>query len=379
MTSEELLGLALSQELEHALILLDANARVVGWYAGATNVLGYSADEMLGQPLDRIFTPEDLARGELALELKSAAAYGKSEDDRWHVRKDGIRIWVSGIVTALRDAAGELVGFTKIMRDRTDLRGHVSTLENRLALAAAGDEQRHTVLGTLAHELRNPLGPLVNAAHLIQLAVSDKPEVTYSVKVIQRQVQFIDQLVKDLLELTRVNVGKVQPHFRRTTLRSITDNAIETCSAALGEKKQTARVFMPDEVPLNADPVRLQQVLVNLISNSSKFSPPGATIWIKATVDGNHVVIRVEDRGQGIPTELLPRIFDLFTQAGSEENVGTSHGLGLGLALVKSFVEMHHGTVQARSEGAGKGAEIIVRLPLTQSPGPTDGERSDAT
>jgi signal transduction histidine kinase len=120
-------------------------------------------------------------------------------------------------------------------------------------------------------------------------------------------------------------------------------------------------------ITLEADALRLQQVLVNLIGNASKFSPDGGKIWIKATVEGDEAVLRVEDRGRGIPSELLPHIFELFTQstAPSRDDAARS-GLGLGLTLVKSFVELHHGTVQARSEGVGKGAEISVRLPLKQ-------------
>jgi PAS domain S-box-containing protein len=362
-SAAELLSLALEQEQEHALILLDADARVVAWYRAATRALGWECDEMLGQTLERIFTPEDLARGDLDWEVRAATSYGKAEDDRWQVRKDGIRIWASGIMTGLRDDAGNLVGFVKILRDRTDVRSQIETLQARISDASHAEHEKHVLLGTLAHELRNPLGPLSNAAHIIRLAAPDKPQITSSIQIIQRQVRFIESLVQDLLEATRVGVGKVKLHYDSMELRTIIDNALETCSATLADREQTVEVLMPDTLRLDADSVRLQQVLVNLLTNSSKFSPRGGRIWVKVTVEGHEVVVRIEDHGKGIPPELLPRIFELFTQAGDEgQNSGA--GLGLGLGLVKAIVEMHGGTVQARSEGEDKGTEIIVRLPL---------------
>src|SRR5215210_3808326 len=149
MTDTHLLELALAQEKEHAIILLDADALVVGWYPGAIRVLGWEPDEMRGQTLDRIFTPEDLARGDLDWELRTARSYGKAEDDRWQVRKDGQRIWVSGVLTALSDAQGQLVGFSKILRDRTDIRSHVEALQNRLSKALRAENDKHVLLGTL--------------------------------------------------------------------------------------------------------------------------------------------------------------------------------------------------------------------------------------
>jgi len=312
MDVRALLKLALTQQSDHALILLDPAGRVVAWSGGARNVLGYTESEMLGQSLEPLFTPEDIARGEVAHELRSARTYGKAEDDRWQVRKDGLRIWANGILTALREG-GELVGFVKILRDRTDLRGQLDTLQNRLQAAAKAEEHRHLLLGTVAHELRNPLGPLANAATLIAAAVPDNPAVIRSTKLIERQVGYISQLLNDMLDLTRVHAGKVQPHFERINLGTVIQNALETCGAALRDKQQSAEVLLPGDITLEADPTRLQQVLVNLVSNSSKFSSAGTKIWVKVTVEGEEVVVRVEDKGKGIPSELLPCIFDLLT------------------------------------------------------------------
>jgi PAS domain S-box-containing protein len=367
MRGDGLLELALEQEQEHALILLDSDARVVSWSWAAVRTLGWQREEMLGETLERIFTPEDIARGDLDWELRAARSYGQAEDDRWQVRKDGVRIWANGVLTALRDERGSVAGFVKILRDRTDVRSQLETLQARLVEASRAEHEKHVLLGTLAHELRNPLGPLSNAAQVIRLCAPDEPQIAGSVQIIQRQVRFIESLIKDLLEATRVGVGKVRLHYDCVELRRVIDDAIETCSATLNDRGQTVEVLMSDGLRLDADPVRLQQVIVNLLTNSSKFTSPGSRIWIKVTVEGDEVVLRVEDHGKGIPAELLPRIFELFTQAGAEgENEG--HGLGLGLGLVKAIAELHGGSVQAKSDGKDKGTEVIVRLPLAPRP-----------
>ena len=360
-----LLECALAQEREHALILLDSNAHVVTWYPGARNVLGYEPAEMAGETLHRIFSADDLARGELDLEFRAATSYGKYEADRWHVRKDGIRIWTTGVTTAVRNDHDVLIGFMKVLRDRTDLRGQLDALQSRVESAARSESEQHVVLGTLAHELRNPLGPLRNAAAVIRALAADQPKIASSLEIIDRQVRFIESVIEDLLESTRAGVGKTALHYETVQLADVVAKALETCSIGLTERMQSAEVLLPEGLTIEADPVRLQQVLVNLVQNASKFSPVGNSIWIKASVDTDEVVIHIEDHGQGIPSELLPKIFDLFTQA-RPEGAGREHalGLGLGLGLVKSLVELHGGTVQARSEGVGKGTEIIVRLPV---------------
>jgi PAS domain S-box-containing protein len=366
-TEEALFALACDQETEHALVFLDAQQRVVGWRGAATKLFGYSAEEMHGATLERLFTPEDRARGEIANEYKTALSYGRADDDRWLVRKDNVRIWVSGVMTVLRRANGRLAGFSKIFRDRTEVRGQLETLRNRLDAALQSDNRKNIFIATLAHELRNPLGPLANAAHIIRRSSVDKTEIACPVTIIERQVHFIERLVSDMLDVTRVDTGKINLNLATVELRQVIGAAIETCSTQLEDKRQTIEVLMPASISLEADAIRLQQVLINLIGNASKFSPTASKIWIKATVEGDEAVVRVEDRGRGIPGELLPHIFELFTQARAPSRDHASNsGLGLGLTLVKSFVELHHGTVQARSEGVGKGAEITVRVPLKQ-------------
>ena len=364
---EALFALVREQETEHALIVLDPQRRVVAWRGAATKLFGYSAEEMRGATLDRLFTPEDRTRGEVTNEYETALSYGRADDDRWLVRQDNVRIWASGVLSVLRTHDGGVAGFSKIFRDRTEVRGQLDTLKNRLDAALQADHRKNVFIGTLAHELRNPLAPLANAAHIIRLSPLDKVQIDCSLRIIERQVHFIEGLVSDMLDVTRIGTGKIVLNRDVVELRQVLEAAIETCSTQLEDKRQVVNVLMAASITLEADALRLQQVFVNLIGNASKFSPADTKIWIKATVEGVEAVVRVEDSGRGIAGELLPHIFELFTQAIEPPRDQAIHsGLGLGLTLVKSFVELHHGTVQARSEGVGKGAEFTVRLPLKQ-------------
>lgn len=363
---ERLLELALAQEQTHALLLLDTEARIVGWLAGAARVLGYGQEEMLGHGLDRLLAPEDLARGSLASELRAAHANGGVASERWLVRKDGKRVFASGVLTPLEDDDGRIAGYALVVRDRTDQQDRWQSLQSRAERAAHLEHGEHVALGTLAHELRNPLGPLMMAAHTIRMLAADAPRIGACVQIIERQVRFIENVVRDLLESTRVGLGKVQLHYQEVPLRQVVDGALETCSTILDGQGQRVHVTMPEQLALEADAVRLQQVIVNLVVNAAKFSPPGSAIRLVARRCDRELDLRVGDDGRGIAPEMLSQVFEPFAQTGGDE---AGDGLGLGLALVRSIVETHGGSVQAASDGHGKGTEITVRLPLARPEG----------
>lgn len=366
----ELLRLLLDQGTDHAVILLDAEGVVVGWLPGAEYTLGYTEAEMVGRPLSVLFTPEDQARGADAHELTVARADGRAEDDRWHVRRDGTRIWANGVLTSLRDAAGVVVGFGKLLRDRTDLRAQVETLTKAA-------ERHKAFLGTLAHELRSPLSALSNAAHLLKLPAATDDQRAATVRVVERQVQLLSRLVEDVLDVTRVGTGKVDLRLRVLPLEEVLTRTGDACRPAAERRGLKFKLLLlPTPTLVEADPDRLEQVVGNLLGNAIKYTPDGGSVWVKATVEGAEAVFRVEDTGVGVGADMLPRIFDLFTQEAS--SLGRSQGgLGLGLPLVRELVELHGGTVQVRSEGRDKGSEFTVRLPLFRAPdeGPADPQR----
>jgi PAS domain S-box-containing protein len=354
-TPDDLLRLLIDQLRDYAVVLTDPAGTVVGWRGGAEHVFGYAAREIVGRPASVLFTPEDLARGADRHEMAVAAADGRAEDDRWHVRKDGTRIWAVGVLVPLRDPAGRTVGYGKVLRDRTDVKEQIDALAN-------ANRRKDAFLGTLAHELRNPLAPILNAVHVLRATAGEA--AARPLDVIDRQVAAIRRLVDDALDAVRLGVGKLRLNRRPVGLNEAVGRAADDCRAAAAARRQALRVFpLPAETPLDADPDRLHQALANLITNAVKYTPDGGRIWVKATVEGDEAVVRVEDTGVGIGADALPRLFELFTQEEASLDRAAG-GLGLGLPLVKAVVEGHGGTVQVRSEGPGKGSEFTVRLPL---------------
>ena len=366
LSLSDLLQLLLAQGTDHAVILLDPAGAVVGWLPGAERTFGFTAAEMLGQPLSVLFTPEDRERGADTHELTVARADGRAEDDRWHVRKDGTRVWANGVLTSLRDDAGTVVGFGKLLRDRTDVRAHVEALANAV-------ERNKAFLGTLAHELRNPLSALSNAAYLLRLSPAADDRQAAVVGVVERQVQLLRRLVEDVLDVTRVGTGKVELRRRVVPLEEVLARAGDACRPAAERRRLELKLLlMPTPTLVDVDPDRLEQVAANLLGNAIKYTPDGGSVWLKATVEGTEAVFRVEDTGVGVGADMLPRIFDLFTQEAS--SLGRSQGgLGLGLPLVRELVELHGGSVQVRSEGRDKGSEFTVRLPMYRAPAEGSG------
>jgi two-component system CheB/CheR fusion protein len=365
-SADELLRLLLEQAREHAVILLDRQGQVVAWLGGAEYIFGYQPEEMLGQSVSHLFTPQDVERGISDHEMAVALRDGRSEDDRWQLRKDGSRFWASGALLVLRDAQGQAVGFGKILRDRTDVRAQIEALENRVKSLQRADEQKNVFLATLAHELRNPLMPLSSALELIRTAALADASLEFAVRMIGRQVDFIQRLVDDLLDATRLRTGKLQLKLEPLELSSVIDRVVDICRPGVQQRRQDLRVILPEApIVLQADGARLQQIFVNLLQNSVKYTPEGGLIWIKATIEGLEAVVRIEDTGIGIPGELLPRIFEMFTQE-TPAAADAMGGLGIGLTVVNELVALHGGTVQVqvRSEGRNKGSEFTVRLPL---------------
>lgn len=349
-----------SQSLDHAFVLLDPDGVVLAWRGAAEALFGYTEAEAVGQPIALLFTEEDKAIGLPAFERRVALSAGRSEDDRWHVRKDGLRMWVSGIVTPLRDGDA-LLGFAKVMRDRTDLRGQLDTLRNRVAAQSRRLADRDAIFARVMHEMRNALGPIDNAATVIERS-ADPAVGRLAVSVIQRQGGVLQRLVGDLAEAARIDAGKLTLRLRPVELGGVLTLAVEAVRAHALRRRQSLTALIPDgPLTIEADPERLHQIVFNLLDNAIKYTPEGGAVWLKCTTEDQDVVVRVEDTGIGIPPELLPVIFDLFTQESPDDAEG---GYGVGLALVKDLASAHHGSVEVRSEGRGKGAEFTLRLPL---------------
>ena len=364
-TSEQLLTRLIEQGSDHAIILLDPNGTIVGWLAGAEKTFGYATAEVLNRNVAILFTPEDNAREVSAHELQVARTNGRAEDDRWLLRKDGGRFWASGISTALRDN-GELVGFGKVLRDRTEWREQIETAQNRVRSLVETNDKLRTFIALLSHEIRNPLNVIQNAMAI--LAKSGAEGTGSIVELVKRQIKFMVRLVEDLQETSRAGVSKVTLRRERIALQTVLEQAAEAVRPHTERRNQTFHVILiRAPLTVDIDPARIHQAMTNLLENAVKYTPDGGTIWLKCTVEIDEAVVAVEDNGVGIDKDDLPGIFELFTQvnpSASSVQEGLGAGLGLGLSLVKELVTLHGGSVQVRSPGRNLGSQFIVRLPL---------------
>ena len=354
---EEQYALLMECVTDYAIFLMDTDGRVAAWNAGAERIFGYTEEEALGLPFAQFFTPEDRERDLHEKELQAAVKHGRATDDKWHVRKDGTQFWVSGITTALRDEDGNLHGFAKMTRDRTE---HKQIQE---ALKEA-DRRKDEFLAVLAHELRGPLAPVANSVQLLRLHGSGHPIADEARDTIERQVKQLTRLVDDLLDISRIKQGKFAIKKQPVELAQVAAQAVETSRPLIDARQQRLSVTLPARpVWLEGDLARLTQVFGNLLVNSAKYTPEGGQIWYSAEQEDDQVRVCVRDTGLGIASEMLPKIFDLFAQVNREKN-NDQAGLGIGLSLVKSLVEMHGGSVTAHSDGLGQGCEFVVCLPL---------------
>jgi PAS domain S-box-containing protein len=539
--SEERLGLLIEGVQDYAVFLIDPSGHVSGWNSGAERLLGYEAEEIIGQPLSQLFTPEDRLTGKPERELETAKTTGRASDDGWLIRKDGSRFWASGLTMALQNRS--LRGYVKVVRDLSErkqaeekvagllarerqqaarlvqvaaasltihsalsvdsvlrviteearriidthqsvssmtvneqwaqainaialsdkyaqwrtydtkpdgsgiyavvcrtnkpmrltqaeleahparrrfgkevanhppLRGWLAApfvgrdgrnlgfiqvsdkvdgsdftaddeaILMQLAYIASvaienarlvdnlleADRRKDEFLATLAHELRNPLAPIRNALQTMRLAGNSGLIMEQARTMMERQLTQLVRLVDDLLDVSRITRGKVELRKEWIELAAVVQSAVETSRPLIEASGHELTVTLPPEsIHLDADLTRLAQVFSNLLNNAAKFTEQGGHIWLTAERHGGEVVVKVRDTGLGIPVEMLPKIFEMFTQV--DRSLERSQGgLGIGLTLVKRLVEMHGGSVEARSDGPGKGSEFTVRLPVAMA------------
>lgn len=258
---------------------------------------------------------------------------------------------VQAFIVSLADLASRAI-------DRSRL---LDQLRASLAASSAADQRKDEFLAMLGHELRNPLSPIVSAVELLARAGDRAAVREQTVDVIRRQVRQMIRLVDDLLELSRVRHGLIELQVERVDLVSVAREALETVRAQAEQKQHTLVERWPQEpLHVEADGGRVQQIVINLLTNAVRYTPEGGRVEISAADHGDWVLLEVRDNGVGIEPEFLPRVFELFTQGGTRRS---GSGLGLGLALVKQLAQLHGGSIEARSEGSGRGASFVLRLP----------------
>ncbi len=357
------------QVKDYAIFAMDENCRATTWNNGVLEVLGFEETEFIGQDIRQlIFVPEAIELGIPKAEFETAAALGSASDDRWMMRKGGTRFWASGITSAVRDDQGNVVGFSKVMRDLTDQKRDEDELAALATKQSESTRRMSEFMATLAHELRNPLAPIRNAIDLMGMS-SLSPENEELRALLDRQVVHVIRLIDDLLDVSRIGRGKIILQREIVDLRVAIQSAIEASGTFIQEKKQKLTLNICNrDVQVNVDPARITQVVTNLLNNASRYTDQSGEIQLTLTMDsedGEHgsAVMSIKDNGIGISADRLDEIFQMFAQV--DDSLGRGHaGLGIGLTLVKTLVELHRGTVIAQSDGVGQGSLFTVRIPL---------------
>jgi PAS domain S-box-containing protein len=358
--SEERFRLLVEGVQEYAIFMLDPRGNVASWNRGAEMIKGYAASEVIGSHFSRFYTPEAILQGKPAWELQMATRYGSVEDEGWRVRKDGSRFWANVVITSLRDRTGALRGFAKVTRDMTERR-RVEELEQ-------ADRQKDEFLALLAHELRNPLAPIRTSLDVLRRRDAPAAALDQAGQIAERQLRHMARLLDDLLDVSRIREGTIELRREKVSVSALIRSAGEAAQPFMDERGHRFIVEEPqEEMWVEGDHVRLEQVLGNLLNNAAKYTDTRGEISLSAERTEGSVFIRVRDTGIGIDPMMLSRVFDLFVQAERRTELSAG-GVGIGLSLVKRLVELHGGRVEAFSAGPGRGSEFVVRLPAAAPP-----------
>jgi PAS domain S-box-containing protein len=354
--SEERFRLLVESVVDYAIVTLDEDGMITSWNSGAERINRYTGPEIIGRHFSRLFPPEDIRANKPWRQLAMARERGRVNDESWRIRSDGTQYWANNVIAALPETETRRRAYYMVTQDLS---------QRRHAEALADTAQRmHEFIAMLAHELRNPLAPIRNAVALMARRNVEDPLVEAMRQTIDRQSQNLTRIVDELLDVNRVARGQFTIEKQAIDLRDVLARAVETSRPLIDSRAHRLHVSIADQpIECFGDPMRLAQVVVNILNNAAKYTPDGGDIWLSAQRQGARVELRVRDNGRGIERDQIDRVFDLFMQV--DPNAGSAlGGLGVGLALVRRIVELHGGTAQATSEGLGKGSEFIVRLPL---------------
>jgi PAS domain S-box-containing protein len=379
--SEERFRLLIEGVADYAIFMLDPNGRVSTWNSGAERIKGYTAGDIIGQHFS-IFYPQDVRESRWPdHELQEAAEKGKFIDTGWRLRKDGTRFWANVTITALRDDAGQLLGYAKLTRDLTEAK-RVEAMEsanqqrdelldaerNARMTAQRATRLKDEFLATLSHELRTPLSAILGWTQLLLRGAAPKgpDEQKRAIEVIDRNARAQVKLIDDLLDLSRVMTGKLRLDLHQVSFASVVEAAVDSARPSADVKGIRLKAILGSSSQdiVSADSARLQQVVWNLLTNAIKFTPKGGQVQVLLQRVNSHLELSVSDTGIGIPANFLPHVFDRFSQKDSSTTRAFG-GLGLGLAICKQLVELHGGVIRVASQGEGRGATFFVQLPLS--------------
>jgi PAS domain S-box-containing protein len=361
--TEEQFHILVDSVEEYAIYMLDSTGNVLTWNSGAERIKQYDAEEIIGKNFACFYTAEDVAAEKPQHNLREAARRGSIRDQGPRVRKDGSIFQAEIVLTALRDSSGNVRGYSKVTRDITDqIRSREFEAEKIAAEKAS--KAKDDFLAALSHELRTPLTPALAAANYLASNASKVPaEFAEDLEIIKRNVRLQARLIDDLLDLTRITRGKLQLHLEPVDANAVVRDAIEIANSAILSKKLSVSTELDAEKHhIRGDSIRLQQIFWNLINNAVKFTPSGGQIAVRTYNDNaGHFRFEITDNGIGIERERLASIFTPFEQA--DPSVSRQFGgLGLGLAISRHLIDLHHGRIEAESRGRSFGTTFKITL-----------------
>jgi len=393
LPDQDLYRLLVQEVKDYAIFMLDPNGIVMTWNTGAQRLKGYTAAEVIGQNFSIFYTEEDRTGDKPTRELIVAARDGRVEDEGWRIRKDGSRFWANVVISAIHDDSGVLRGFCKVTRDMTkerntelELREAHANMEKHVAERTAelsdvnrelehANRTRDEFLATLSHELRTPLTAIVGWVHMLRAGGLKDQQVKHALEVINRNLDAQTQLIDDLLNISRIILGKLKIEPQLVFPAPVVEEALESVKPSIEAKQLRLEIDVDETLgPIRLDPVRFRQIVWNLLSNAVKFTPREGAVRVTLKRIEGHAVFSVSDTGEGIAPEFLPYVFDRFRQADSSRS--RKHGgLGLGLSIVRHLVELHGGSVSVESAGTGLGCTFSINFPIPVFTGEGTAER----
>ena len=365
-----------------AVIATDAQGVVRFMNPVAEQLTGWSQQEAQGRSSDEVFR---IAHEDTQEAVESPVRQVLRERKIVGLANHTVLLSRTGAACPIEDSGApiygsdeSLVGVVLVFRDATIQRSAQRALVASEAASREADHRKDVFIATLSHELRNPLAPIRNAARLLESSTLNSEEMNRSRSIISRQVRHMASLLDDLLDVSRITRGVLTLKKQTVGLKGLFEAAIETSRPAIDAKQHALDIEWPDDrVTIEADPVRLTQIVTNLLTNSAKYTEAGGRITLGSRRDGSNMIIYVRDNGIGLAPDTIATVFDMFSQVAPGKG-HTDGGLGIGLALVKGLVGLHGGSVEARSEGLGKGSEFLVYLPNSVVDAGVEAPRGEA-
>jgi PAS domain S-box-containing protein len=361
--AEDRLRTLLDSVHDYAICMLGADGEIVSWNAGAQRLFGFEADEIIGRNYACFFPPVEREDGAPELHLEEARVNGRHEVEGERVRRGGSVFDAHVLITPMNKGPVHHRGFSLVIRDITERKRLEDDLRGRADELEAANRAKEDFLATLSHELRTPLNAMLGWTRLLRMGRLDGAAMARALETIERNAHVQEQLISDILDVSRIVTGKLRLNLRPIELSPIIDAAVDAIRPTADAKGVALDSQIEATGSVLGDGDRLQQVLWNLLANAIKFTPRGGRVTISSGRVGASATIKVVDTGEGMAPELLPYVFDRFRQ-GDGSSTRPHGGLGLGLSIVRHIVELHGGQAQAWSEGANRGSTFQVQLPV---------------